>query len=139
MIDYEYAKYITEIILDEDQSEKLMTLRFDALRQLRGVANYYEKQHLLSWLIEKAFCKKADFILKATTKREIEQILKPSLPNYSCGRLIFNNKFHVEEEELLLWSITSLNAGRPLVPEANKRYMELFEKIVGGNINKDVA
>lgn len=139
MIDYEYVKYITEIILGESQSEKLMTLRFDALRKLRGMVAHYEEQNFLPWLVEKVFCKKADYLMCATTKKDIEEILRPSVPIYSGVGFYPKYKFHVEEEELILWSIVSSNAGVKLFPEANKRYMELFEKIVGYDNETDAA
>lgn len=88
----------------------------------------YEEEGFLPELVEIVFRKKVDFILKARTKAEIENILKPSIPRYSCGRFSVDNKYHVEEEELILWSKTSLKA--PLIPDSYKRYRELFEKYV---------
>lgn len=117
-------------------TEGLRSRRFDAIRKMRGIAARYEEENFLSELVEAVFCKKADFLMEAKTKAEIEEILKPSTPTYSGGNFLLGNPYHVEEEELILWAKTSLKA--PLIPEAQKRYQELFEKYVG-NETKDVA
>ncbi len=136
MIDLEYSCYMTKLLMDNRLTEKLRSRRFDALRKMRGITAQYEKEGFLPELIETVFCKKADFLMEAKTKAEIEEILKPSTPTYSGGNFQPGNQYHVEEEELILWSKTSLKA--PLIPEAQKRYQELFEKYVG-NGTKDVA
>lgn len=128
MIDQEYSRYVTELLMDQEQTEVMLSRRFDAIQKLREMMVLYEKEGFLPELVETAFCKKADFILKARTKAEIENILKPSIPRYSCGRFSVDSKYHVEEEELILWSKTSLKA--PLIPDGYKRYRELFEKYV---------
>ncbi|EOS38333.1 hypothetical protein C808_02534 [Lachnospiraceae bacterium M18-1] len=128
MIDQEYSRYVTELLMDQEQTEEVLSRRFDAIQKLRERMVLYEEEGFLLELVETVFRKKADFILKARTKAEIENILKPSVPRYSCGRFNVDNKYHVEEEELILWSKTSLKA--PLIPDGYKRYRELFEKYV---------
>lgn len=137
MIDLEYGHCIAELLMNQDQSEELLSRRFDAVRKMRGIAAQYEEDGFLPELIETVFCKKADFIMKAKTKAEIEAILKPSTPRYSCGVFGPGNQYHVEEEELILWSKTSLKG--PLIPQGYKRYQELFEKYVGNKIKKEAA
>lgn len=136
MIDLEYSCYITELLMDDTLTEGLRSRRFDAIRKIRGIVARYEEENFLPELVKTVFCKKADFLMKAKTKAEIEEILKPSTPRYSGGIFYPGNLYHVEEEELILWAKTSLKA--PLIPEAQKRYQELFEKYVG-NGTKDVA
>ena len=136
MIDLEYSRYITELLMDDTLTEGLRSRRFDAIRKMRGITARYEEENFLPELVKTVFCKKADFLMKAKTNAEIEEILKPSTPRYSGGIFYPGNLYHVEEEELILWSKTSLKA--PLIPEAQKRYQELFEKYVGNGI-KDVA
>ena len=75
-------------------------------------------------------------IMKAKTKAELEEIIKPSTPRYSGGAFYPGSFYHVEEEELILWSRTSLKA--PLIPQEYKRYQELFEKYVSSEA-KDIA
>ena len=136
MIDLEYSRYITELLMDNELNEKLRSRRFDALRKMRGITAQYEEEKFLPELVETVFCKKADFIMRAKTKAELEEIIKPSSPRHSGGIFYPGNPYHVEEEELILWSKTSLKA--PLISQGYKRYQELFEKYVG-NRTKDVA
>lgn len=126
MIDFEYAKYITELLTDESLTEKLFCLRMQAMQRLRGMVSQFEKEGYLEELVEQVFKKKAAFVMEATSKTQIEQILKPSTPHFSGGEFYPGSCYHVEEEELLIWSRTSLSA--PLIPLAQKRFEELFKK-----------
>ena len=65
MIDLEYSRYITELLMDNELNEKLRSRRFDALRKMRGITAQYEEEKFLPELVETVFCKKADFIMKA--------------------------------------------------------------------------
>ena len=136
MIDLEYSCYITELLMDHTLNEELRFRRFDAIRRVRGIVARYEEDGFLPELVETVFCKKTDFIMKAKTKAELEEIVKPSRPRYSGGIFYPGNPYHVEEEELIFWSKTSLKA--PLILRGYKRYQELFEKYVGSEA-KDVA
>ena len=113
MIDLEYSRYMTELLMDNRLTEKLRSRRFDALRKMRGITAQYEEEGFLPELVEMVFCKKADFIMKAKTKAELEEIVKPSTPRYSGGIFYPGSPYHVEEEERILWSKTSLKA--PLI------------------------
>lgn len=137
MIDLEYSRYITELLMDDEVNEKLRSRRFDALRKMRGIAAQYEEDGFLPELVETVFCKKADFIMRAKTKAELEEIIKPSTPRYSGGIFYPGNLYHVEEEELILWSKTSLKA--PLISQGYKRYQELFEKYVKDEARNEAA
>lgn len=137
MIDLEYSRCIMELLMDDTLTEELRSRRFDALRRLRGIIDGYEGDGLLPELIETVFCKKADFIMKARTKAELEEIIKPNTPRYSGETFYPGNSYHVEEEELILWSKTSLKA--PLIPQGYERYQELFEKYIAGEVKEAVA
>lgn len=137
MIDLEYSRYITELLMDNELNEKLRSRRFDALRKMRGITVQYEEEKFLPELVETVFCKKADFIMRAKTKAELEEIIKPSSPRYSGGIFYPGNPYHVEEEELILWSKTSLKA--PLISQGYKRYQELFEKYVKDEARNEAA
>ena len=75
--------------------------------------------------------------MKAKTKAELEEIVKPSRPRYSGGIFYPGNLYHVEEEELILWSKTSLKV--PLIPQGYVRYQELFEKYVKDEARNEAA
>lgn len=137
MIDLEYSRYIMELLMNDEVNEKLRSRRFDALRKMRGIAAQYEEDGFLPELVETVFCKKADFIMKAKTKAELEEIIKPSTLRYSGGAFYPGSPYHVEEEELILWSKTSLKA--PLISQGYKRYQELFEKYVKDEARNEAA
>ena len=137
MIDLEYSRYITELLMDDKLDEKLRSRRFDALRKMREITAQYEEEGFLPELVETVFCKKADFIINAKTKTALEEIIKPSMPRYSGGIFYPGNSYHVEEEELILWSKTSLKA--PLIPQGYKRYQELFEEYVKEEARNEAA
>ena len=137
MIDLEYSRYIIELLMDQEQTEELLSRRFDAIRKARGIVSQYEEEGFLPELIETVFCKKADYIMGAKTKAEIEKVLKPSLPQYSCVKFNPDSKYHIEEEELILWPKTSLKG--PLISAGYERYRELFEKYVEIKLKEEAA
>ena len=64
--------------------------------------------------------------MQAETKGEITEILKLSKPHFDGKKFVYTSPYAVEEEELLLSSLTSLLA--PLRDEGDRRYPDLFEK-----------
>ena len=46
--------------------------------------------------------------MQAETKGEITEILKLSKPHFDGNKFVYTSPYAVEEEELLLWSLTSL-------------------------------
>ena len=68
--------------------------------------------------------KKVEMIMQAETKGEITEILKLSKPHFDGKKFVYTSPYAVEEEELLLWSLTSLQG--PLRDEGYRRYRELF-------------
>lgn len=71
-------------------------------------------------MVEAFFVKKAAMLQKAVTVNELKEIMKPNATRYVAGKVVASgNLYDVEEEELILWSITSLNS--PLIDEAYKR------------------
>lgn len=124
-----YAECIADILLDESDNVDVIGLRFDAIRTLFSRAQQYAKKGFLPELVETFFTKKSQMILKAETKTEITEILKPSTPYYSGGKMVpESTPYYVEEEELMLWSETSQRG--PLISAGYDRYMELFKKLL---------
>lgn len=129
MLDFKFAECITTIILDESENTDVIGMRFDAIRNLYGLAQKYAKRGFLSELVEAFFVKKSQMIMKAETKTEIKKILKPSTPHYNGGKMVPEDSlYYVEEEELMIWSMTT-EIG-PLIPAGYERYMELFKKLL---------
>ena len=63
--------------------------------------------------------KKVEMIMQAETKGEITEILKLSKPHFDGNKFVYTSPYAVEEEELLLWSLTSLQG--PLRDEGYQR------------------
>jgi len=113
--------------LSQDADNPMIETKIEALFKLREIINSYLKYGFLEELVFSIFAKKADFLINATSKQDIKEILSPAKVHYDGNEIIPNGRYHVREEELLLWSLTSLNA--PLNEYGLKRYMKLFMEI----------
>ena len=139
--DYTYAFAVATIMLDEECSESIREERFKALRKAMGITEQYLKDGIRPDLIDVIMAKKADLIMNATTLADIRKAADPPKPHYN-GNAFYEDPLHVPEEEMVLWSKTSLMA--PLNSEGFKRYMELFTRTFGitvddlvhGNLDK---
>ena len=81
--------------------------------------------------------KSLELIKKASTVKQCEIIQQPSAPKYhKYGRTFETDGTWVAEEELIQWSLASLRA--PLPPDAFKRYFDLFQQVLGVNIQEIV-
>ena len=109
MIEFEYMNYIVELMFGEEMTKELFCRRFAALSELRGIIAGYEKEGFRKDLLETIFCKKADFIMEAESEEDMKEILKLSCPEYRNGEFHIDSRFHVEEEEMLIWSYVSSN------------------------------
>lgn len=125
MLEVEYAMALAKIICDE-MPDKVRVLRFNGIRELMGIAEGYASQGMVQKPIEEMWHHKLPFILNATSKAVIKEILKPSTPNYNGAEFMAKSPYHSEGEELMLWSLTSLRG--PLISSGFDRYMELFAK-----------
>jgi len=72
--------------------------------------------------------KKIVFIHQARTKKDIEEILELSKVRFNGREVVPVSKYHIPEEELLLWSMISPAA--PLKDYAVKRYEKLFRELL---------
>lgn len=97
------------------------------LSLMRDIRKFCDMGFLESIIYQIAL-KKINFLMDAKTKSEVKAILRPSVPVYIGNGFVPSGVFHIEEEELLLWSITSLRV--PLNHEGFFRYQQLFHKYV---------
>ena len=125
MHEYEITllKLFTEIMLDEVISDKVRELRFSAMKTLWGQLVHYNKLGYIDRLLNSIATKKSDMILKATTKTEMEKIMRPKAPHFN-GCEFVADEYLLPEEEMIAWSQASFKA--PLSNIASKRYMKLF-------------
>ena len=120
----EHANALAQMIVSE--KDKLFDERVEALVKLYRRAEFYLKQGFLESIVCEFHRKKVEMIMQAETKGEITEILKISKPHFDGKKFVYTSPYAVEEEELLLWSLTSLQG--PLRDEGYRRYRELFEK-----------
>lgn len=127
-IHYETAMLVawTEILTDNSISEALRSHRVAALRTVEARLHQYEKRAIDLRLLNTIAAKKIEQILGATTKQDLHDIAQPPKPHYN-GAEIIPSRFSVPEEELILWSETSLTA--PIKDCASKRFWKLFADI----------
>ena len=114
--------------LAELKDHKLMAERMSALFTLSGRIKAYQKEFADNPLALDICAKKIEFILRAQSKSDLKEILSPPKVRYNGNEVVPAGNFHVEEEELLMWSLTSLWCGGPLNNAGYKRYMRLFAK-----------
>lgn len=114
--------------LREISNDKLAIERMCALIALSSKCRAYQEEFLDNPLVLQICEKKVEFILQAKTKSDLDEILSPPKVHYNFNEVVAVGNFHVEEEELLIWSRTSLWIGRPLNEPGLNRYMKLFKK-----------
>lgn len=113
-------------IIAGDMKDSHRVLRFEAVRRLRSVLNYYANQAYRDDIICAIAEKKVKMILSATNKTDMDRILRPRAPTYN-GSTFIPDKFSVPEEELICWCEISLRG--PLIHEAYKRYSDVFKTV----------
>jgi hypothetical protein len=114
--------------LRELEYDKISMERLVALIQLGARIKHYQNEFCNNPLTLEICAKKIDFILQAATKADLNEILSPPKVRYNFSEVVPVGKFHIEEEELLVWSLTSIWCGGPLNDAGFKRYMKLFNK-----------
>ena len=115
--------------LGELAGDKLLAERMAALFQLSGLIKAYQKEFNETPLALTICEKKVEYILQAKTKADLKEILAPPKVHYSFNEVVPVGRFHVDEEELLIWSLTSLWCGGPLNDAGFNRYTKLFAQI----------
>lgn len=113
-----------EILMDEKSTEKIKDVRLTGLKEFSGFLHYYTQKPYDSKLISAIVEKKTEMIKKATTKAEMEKIVKPRFPYYDGSKFV-PDQYCIIEEEAIYWSEASLIA--PLNHIALKRYTEIMK------------
>lgn len=120
-----------EILEDTSTPTRIRKLRADALIQLcRYVGKLERTTSIRKDLFDITFGKKSEFIMLATTVKEIREILKPTIPKWNGGQW-YTSPYHVEEEELIYWAIFTPNHHPG--PEAIQRYITVFDRYYRAN------
>ncbi len=117
--------YFAELIV-ADMPDSVRNLCFDAMRQVQDYLHHYEVLGYMPGFLCVIAEKKCRYIMAATTKADMEQIIKPHCPHYDGNRFI-PGPYSIPEEEMICWSETSMK--EPLTSVGLGRYLELFHQV----------
>lgn len=139
-----WSHTIEVIQKDEEKNAAFKLASVKAFDTVRRMVLGYVESRILFWLAVRILYKKGKMIERAATKKELDEIVKPSIPRGSCGNF-YEGPYHVYEEELILWSKASLEA--PLNETGYGRYAKVFsmffpteaEEIFGTAVTKDTV
>ena len=115
-----------EIVMDEDASDDLKSIRIDALKKVQRSLNHYHHLGYIPELTRAIAEKKCRMIKEATSKSEMEKFLQPRCPRYD-GEKFIEDPYIVPEEELICWSYASLRF--PLNSIGAARFQEVFKRV----------
>ena len=115
-----------EIVMDEDASNDLKSLRIDALKKVQRSLNHYHHLGYIPELTRAIAEKKCRMIKEATSKSEMEKFLQPRCPRYD-GEKFIEDPYIIPEEELICWSYASLRF--PLNSIGAARFQEVFKRV----------
>lgn len=126
-----------EIVMDEDASDNLKSLRIDALKKVQRSLNHYHHLGYIPELTRAIAEKKCRMIKEATSKSEMEKFLQPRCPRYD-GEKFIEDPYIIPEEELICWSYASLRF--PLNSIGAARFQEVFKRVFpdgSGNVMRE--
>ena len=126
LIEAVYRHMRNEIMTDQTKNAALKQASLQALARVKQAVTGYAENHFAFFLVLSIMEKKSRMIAVAASKRELEEIIKPSVPRWNFGSFL-TGPYHVLEEEAILWSEASLEA--PLNDDGVKRYQEVFSKL----------
>ena len=115
-----------EIVMDEDASDDLKSIRIDALKKVQRSLNHYHHLGYIPELTRAIAEKKCQMIKEATSKSDMEKFLQPRCPRYD-GEKFIEDPYIIPEEELICWSYASLRF--PLNNIGAARFQEVFKRV----------
>ena len=115
-----------EIVMDEEASDGLKSLRIDALKKVQRSLNHYHHLGYIPELTRAISEKKCRMIKEATSKSDMEKFLQPRCPRYD-GEKFIEDPYIIPEEELICWSYASLRF--PLNNIGAARFQEVFKRV----------
>ena len=126
-----------EIVMDEDASDNLKSIRIDALKKVQRSLNHSHHLGYIPELTRAIAEKKCRMIKEATSKSEMEKFLQPRCPRYD-GEKFIEDPYIIPEEELICWSYASLRF--PLNNIGVARFQEVFKRVIPdgtGNVMRE--
>ena len=102
--------------------------RYKTVLNVLRTTRFYRQHGFMSELVRTIFRRKIEMLQKAGTVKEIKDIEKGSIPHFNGNRFV-TGQYHIPEEELILWSLTSMKG--PLLAQGLDRYLEVFKQVFG--------
>lgn len=127
LIEAVYRHTKKEILEDEMKTNAVKHSKLAALEAVKVRVRGYASDYFLFSLVLAIMEKKSRMILAASTMQELKEIIKPSVPRGNYGNFL-EGPYHVMEEELIMWSMASLEA--PLNDVGARRYQEVFSNVL---------
>jgi len=115
--------------IGDSGNDKLLGERIAAMIEVGSKMRGYQKEFCDNPIVLTICAKKIEFILQVTTKSDLKEILSPPKVHYNGNEVVPTGSFHIIEEELLIWSLTSLWCGGPLNEAGFKRYIKVFAEV----------
>lgn len=112
----------------EECAAAVRKAKLEAYLDTAGRITGYQNHGIRNDLVDVIFEKRLKLIGNANTVGELKEIMNQPMPHFD-GNKFLPDPFSVPEEEMVLWSLTSLKA--PLMPEAFDRYFQLFKQTFG--------
>lgn len=116
------------------EPRSLSNARMKAIHTTLQRAAYYRKQDIRTDVVHMAIEKRLNLIANAATVAELKEISAEPRPRHTGSGLV-SGRFSVPEEELIVWSITSMHG--PMIPAGIERYAYLFRQVFGFAPGKD--
>ena len=111
-----------------DLPKAVLREREKALTDTLNRVSAYREHGIRNDLVHTVFEKRLQLIKDAKTVQALKEIQSEPNPRYNGSRFIAGPAC-VPEEEMIFWSLATMKA--PLISEALKRYMELFQATFG--------
>lgn len=121
---------LLDTAMDEKCTEKLAAAKLEAVKTAVAIYHGFLCKGIREDLLFRILERRLDMIRNASTQSQLNAICYPKAPHYNGGQFMPSSEFSIPEEEMLLWSMTSLKG--PLISAGFERYMELFRLIFGG-------
>lgn len=122
------SRAMAEYTCDEHRDTAVNKAKLNAYIDTAKHITNYQAEGIRDDLVEVVFDKRLKLIANATTAGELKIIMDQPKPHFNGNKFI-SDPLSVPEEEMILWSMTSLKA--PLMHEAFERYFELFKQVFG--------
>lgn len=131
----EIADSISVFAEMEHHSQAVQRAAGEAIESSLKLVRFFRNQGVRSDVVHIVYEKRMAQIRAARTVAELNEIAKPAKPHYT-GNGFANGAYDVPEEEMIFWSLASLQA--PLNHEASERYLNLFKQTFWFDIREGI-